>query len=1706
MKKTILILTVAACSVSHAQEPVTVGKGSYAPYPPTYKAQTAEHAGFQATKMLTRKLYVDETDRSGNPRPIPTNDWWTDVINNQYSGALWSYPAMIKTGPEGVTVAYPTYWYENGTEVKTTSNLTVGGVKYTASEARAADWHDWDVEISLPSETDPNKGIMATLAHGIPFTWFEFNSVIPQMTFSTSPEIINHDNEGVMLRIGEDLYGLYYPDGTTLSMADGAMTLNGATWLSVGLLQSDDDFEGFAPYATSIVRDTRVDWQYDEQTSTLGTSWTVTAENLRDAAAPAPVMQGFLPHVWKHALNSTIPYNGICYLTPRGTMKMAAATNGRFEYAYRFSGMLPWYAAPVADDSASTGYKPDRMKELMQAYAAGGGFGGDTYWGGKGLTQMALNMTFAKETGETEIYQTAKKRLRDALVNWLTYTPGENTMFFSYYPRWGGMLGFDVSYDSDAFNDHHFHYGYFIFAGALLCLEDESFKAGYGQLLKMIAQDYANYDRTDSRFPFLRTLDPWAGHSYAGGLGDHGNDNGNGQESSSEAMQGWGGVYMLGVALGDRELRDAGIFGWMTESRGTVEYWFDRDHIHPGKEHNYDYTLYQSPYNTNLTSKGIGWWTWFSGDPLWMHSIQWMPVSPCLNYLSEDLDFVKWDYETMRGSTAYSWFEKSGTEAPLADQSVGNVVLCYMERYDPQGAAEVFDTAWDKGLGIAKGIDTGHISYYVIHSHLTYGDIDFEVTADCPTANAYRKAESSMTYMVYNPDAVTREVKFYRNGSVEKIVNAPSGKLTVFSDAPRPTSLIITSEQGLILPPGIETSLSAVLYDQYGAEIEGETLSWSVYDGATISSDGMIHIPANTPKGSTLTVYATAAGIPAEIEIEVNDPPVITSAVITGVPDFIETGISARFGLQLTDQYGKVTYPDAEWSVSDPDNYLLDVCDGEVTFINAGRHTLTAAYGSSRAQASVIVLPPLPDITANATAFSSSEENVGTKTEYAIDGDTGTRWGSAHSDDQWFMLDLGGDYRIASVTINWEAAYAADYDIDILHDGADPHADMGWVTAYTQRGLSSPGVIRHSVAATGRYVKVRCLRRATNYGYSIIEIGIGGLSVTAGDNAVAGIEIVAPLLMNEGKPAEIDARLFNVSGDILPAGNINWHSDPAGEFVGNSFTPLSYGNYTLTATVGNFSATKNILVEESVKLASLNLSPTRLSLLTDETGHIDVEGVNQFGGIYPVSNESLAVTVKDSDGKPVSTAIAAFNTATGEFTASRRGDYVIDFGGKATVEITVRDVAEANLAAGKSARASSSIGGNTPGKVTDLDLSTRWESQSNDQEWIAIDLENRYILDRVVIHWEGAYASSYAIETSMDGVNWFEVYTTSTGKGKDETVTLPDVPASHIRIYCHKRATVYGNSIFEVEVYGKSRFEAVNNGTKPSVDKIEYQLGNGSVDGTIIVSHPEGLTLFSSVSISRDRSEGNYCVSGIGNEIPFSFDGLKTGLYNLNVVTQDPFGNTSHANRQLNIIYSSAGINLALNKPAEATSSENEANLHAGLAVDGDLETRWGSRFNDDEALTVDLTDNYLVNNVKIHWNTPAYANRYSVETSLDGVNYNLVHGREDWAGGVDDSLFDPTPARYIRVTGHNRATPYGTSINELEVYGNDLTSDIDLTLADDINGNVSSHIKETAPVNIYSIDGRLIISELTLAEARRLLSPGIYFVTDGNSHIKLRL
>ncbi|MFI8526032.1 discoidin domain-containing protein [Promicromonospora sukumoe] len=103
--------------------------------------------------------------------------------------------------------------------------------------------------------------------------------------------------------------------------------------------------------------------------------------------------------------------------------------------------------------------------------------------------------------------------------------------------------------------------------------------------------------------------------------------------------------------------------------------------------------------------------------------------------------------------------------------------------------------------------------------------------------------------------------------------------------------------------------------------------------------------------------------------------------------------------------------------------------------------------------------------------------------------------------------------------------------------------------------------------------------------------------------------------------------------------------------------------------------------------------------------------------------------------------------------------------------------------------------------AVDGNAGTRWGSAWSEPEWIAVDLGADYDLSRVVIDWETAYASGYEIQTSPDGEAWTTVHTVTDGDGNFDDLALTGT-GRHVRLLATERATQWGFSLYELEVYG----------------------------------------------------------------------------------------------------------------------------------------------------------------------------------------------------------------------------------------------------------------------------------------------------------------
>ncbi|MGS2642701.1 discoidin domain-containing protein [Streptosporangium sp. G12] len=149
-----------------------------------------------------------------------------------------------------------------------------------------------------------------------------------------------------------------------------------------------------------------------------------------------------------------------------------------------------------------------------------------------------------------------------------------------------------------------------------------------------------------------------------------------------------------------------------------------------------------------------------------------------------------------------------------------------------------------------------------------------------------------------------------------------------------------------------------------------------------------------------------------------------------------------------------------------------------------------ALWTATAVAAALLAVPSTPAfadtlLSQGKTATASSSENAGTAPAAAVDGNAGTRWSSAATDAQWLQVDLGASTSVNKVVLNWEAAYASGYKIQLSTNGTT------WTDLKTVTG-GDGGIDTWDVTGTGRYVRMQGVTRATGYGYSLWEFQVFG--------------------------------------------------------------------------------------------------------------------------------------------------------------------------------------------------------------------------------------------------------------------------------------------------------------------------------------------------------------------------------------------------------------------------------------------------------------------------------------------------------------------------------------------------------------------------------------------------------------------------------------
>ena len=124
------------------------------------------------------------------------------------------------------------------------------------------------------------------------------------------------------------------------------------------------------------------------------------------------------------------------------------------------------------------------------------------------------------------------------------------------------------------------------------------------------------------------------------------------------------------------------------------------------------------------------------------------------------------------------------------------------------------------------------------------------------------------------------------------------------------------------------------------------------------------------------------------------------------------------------------------------------------------------------------------------------------------------------------------------------------------------------------------------------------------------------------------------------------------------------------------------------------------------------------------------------------------------------------------------------------------------LSQGKTATASSTENAGTPASAAvDGNTGTRWSSAFSDPQWLQVDLGTSAAVDTVVLQWEAAFATAFQLQTSADASAWTTVFSTTTGTGGTQTLTVSGT-GRFVRVLGTARGTAFGYSLFEFQVFG----------------------------------------------------------------------------------------------------------------------------------------------------------------------------------------------------------------------------------------------------------------------------------------------------------------
>jgi len=387
-----------------------------------------------------------------------------------------------------------------------------------------------------------------------------------------------------------------------------------------------------------------------------------------------------------------------------------------------------------------------------------------------------------------------------------------------------------------------------------------------------------------------------------------------------------------------------------------------------------------------------------------------------------------------------------------------------------------------------------------------------------------------------------------------------------------------------------------------------------------------------------------------------------------------------------------------------------------------------------------------------------------------------------------------------------------------------------------------------------------------------------------------------------------------------------------------------------------------------------------------------------------------------------------------------------------TTERQARSCGNTNLALNRpvtfSSEENSAQGYFPASNAVDGNPQTRWSSEHGiDPQWIYVDLGREIDICKVVVKWEAAYAADFSILLwNANTSNWDIVHSITGNTQLTNTIENLQVRGRYISVYGTQRATPYGYSIYEFEVYGE---DSVAN-QPPVGQNVAFSLPENSATGTYVGTvpgrDPEGASLqYQILAGNLQQAFALHPQTGVLTvQYAPALDYETHPSFELLVrISDGALADTLTAAITLTDLYEHQPCteNLAQNRPVVVSSVENnQTDLYGGhLAVDGDEQTYWSSLYADPQWLYVDLGQEVELCRLALKWGSN-YARNFFILV-WTGTTWQHIRSVVNNQQGTHSLENLNASARYVAIFADARAGRQGYQLAEFEVYGTVLST-----------------------------------------------------------------